>query len=178
MRCGKRTSRTSRSWGGGWYYLATVLDDYSRSVIAWKLNTTMEAEDVKDMLERAITKARVEHAAVRHRPRLLSDNGSCYLSHKLTEYIDAREMRHSRGKPYHPMTRWKVERYHESLGSVTPTDMYFGHHRRSSRKGSRSKRRTLKQRKIYILRAAQGELDQPTSFKHSFPQARRVSGTL
>src|SRR5271170_4961373 len=32
--------------GWGWYYLSTVLDDFSRYIIAWKLCTTMKAEDV------------------------------------------------------------------------------------------------------------------------------------
>ena len=32
--------------GWGWFYLSTVLDDFSRYIIAWKLCTTMKAEDV------------------------------------------------------------------------------------------------------------------------------------
>ena len=31
--------------GWGWYYLSTILDDYSRYIIAWKLCTNMRAED-------------------------------------------------------------------------------------------------------------------------------------
>jgi putative transposase len=111
--------------GWGWYYLATVLDDYSRYVIAWKLYTTMEAEDVKDLLERAIQKTGVAHVAVRYRPRLLSDNGSCYISHKLAEYLDEKDMQHSRGKPYHPMTQGKIERYHRSMKNVVNLHRYF-----------------------------------------------------
>ena len=30
----------------GWFYLSTILDDFSRYIIAWKLCTTMKAEDV------------------------------------------------------------------------------------------------------------------------------------
>ena len=37
--------------GWGWFYLSTILDDYSRYVIAWKLCTTMKASDVTDTLE-------------------------------------------------------------------------------------------------------------------------------
>ena len=33
--------------GWGWYYLSTVLDDYSRYIIAWKLTTSRAADDVK-----------------------------------------------------------------------------------------------------------------------------------
>jgi putative transposase len=34
--------------GWGWFYLSTVLDDFSRYIVAWKLCTTMKAEDVTD----------------------------------------------------------------------------------------------------------------------------------
>ena len=32
--------------GWGWFYLSTVLDDFSRYIVAWKLCTTMKAGDV------------------------------------------------------------------------------------------------------------------------------------
>jgi transposase InsO family protein len=111
--------------GWGWYYLASVLDDYSRYVIAWKLYTSMEAEDVKDLLETAVQRTGVEHAAVKYRPRLLSDNGSCFISKKLAEYLDEKDMHHSRGKPYHPMTQGKIERYHRSMKNVINLDKYY-----------------------------------------------------
>src|SRR6202011_4393156 len=31
--------------GWGWFYLSTILDDFSRYIIAWKLCTTMKADD-------------------------------------------------------------------------------------------------------------------------------------
>jgi putative transposase len=66
--------------GWGWYYLSTILDDFSRYIIAWKLCTTMKAEDVNDTLELALQVSGCDQAHVRHKPRLLSDNGSCYIS--------------------------------------------------------------------------------------------------
>jgi putative transposase len=57
--------------GWGWYYLSTVLDDYSRYIISWKLAVTMSAKDVKETLDLAVERTGVK---VRHRPRLLSDN--------------------------------------------------------------------------------------------------------
>ena len=63
--------------GWGWFYLSTVLDDFSRYIIAWKLCTTMKAEDVTATLEMALDAAGLDKARVLHRPRLLSDNGSC-----------------------------------------------------------------------------------------------------
>ena len=66
--------------GWGWYYLSTVLDDYSRYIISWKLTTSMGASTVKDTLDLAIAETKVTNIQVQHRPRLLSDNGPCYLS--------------------------------------------------------------------------------------------------
>ena len=66
--------------GWGWFYLSTILDDYSRYIIAWKLCTTMKTEDVTDTLELALAASGVDTARVIHRPRLLSDNGSSYIS--------------------------------------------------------------------------------------------------
>ena len=66
--------------GWGWFYLSTVLDDYSRYIIAWKLCTTMKAEDVTATLDLALDASGVSNAKVIHRPRLLSDNGSSYVS--------------------------------------------------------------------------------------------------
>jgi putative transposase len=66
--------------GWGWFYLSTVLDDLSRYILAWKLCTTMTAADVSDTLAMALQSSGLQRARVRHRPRLLSDNGPSYLS--------------------------------------------------------------------------------------------------
>ncbi len=111
--------------GWGWYYLASVLDDHSRYIIAWKLYTTMAAEDVKDLLEEAVRRTGVQRVAVHHRPRLLSDNGPCYLSRELAEYLEEKGMTHTRGKPFHPMTQGKIERYHRSLKNEVLLQHYY-----------------------------------------------------
>jgi putative transposase len=66
--------------GWGWYYLSTILDDHSRYIIAWKLCTTMRAADVTDTLELALAASGCHSAKVAHKPRLLTDNGSSYIS--------------------------------------------------------------------------------------------------
>ena len=109
----------------GWYYLSTVLDDYSRYIIAWKLTSTMEASDVKETLDEAIVYTGVTQVPVRHRPRLLSDNGPCYLSSELKDYLDTHQMTHTRGAPYHPMTQGKIERYHRSMKNVVKLEHYY-----------------------------------------------------
>jgi putative transposase len=111
--------------GWGWYYLASILDDFSRYIIACKLYTTMGAEDVKDLLEDAVQKTHVQNARIKHRPRLLSDNGPCYLSKQLAKYLESKEMTHTRGAPYHPMTQGKIERYHRSMKNEVLLQHYY-----------------------------------------------------
>jgi transposase InsO family protein/transposase-like protein len=111
--------------GWGWYYLSSVFDDYSRFLIVNKLCSGMSAEDVMETLDLAIAKTGVDKVKVRHRPRLLSDNGSCYISKELREYLDKREFTHSRGKPYHPMTQGKIERFHRSMKNVINLEHYY-----------------------------------------------------
>jgi transposase InsO family protein len=109
----------------GWYYLLSVLDDYSRYIIAWKLCTTMKTTDVKTVLEMALVKTGVTHVNVYKRPRLLSDNGSCFISSELKDYLYDNEMIHIRSKAYHPMTQGKIERYHRSMKNLILLDNYY-----------------------------------------------------
>lgn len=130
-----KTSRVNQLWqtdftyfkiiGWGWYYLSTVLDDYSRYIIAWLLTKTMAADDVKKTLQLAINKTGVSGVEVRHRPRLLSDNGPCYLAGELGDYLDQHGIEHTRGRPYHPMTQGKIERYHRTMKNVINLEHYY-----------------------------------------------------
>jgi len=111
--------------GWGWYYLSSVLDDYSRYIISWKLTQTMGADDVKLTLDDAIATTGVNCVKVKHKPRLLSDNGPCYLSSELKDYLNKHEMKHSRGAPYHPQTQGKIERYHRTMKNVVKLENYY-----------------------------------------------------
>ena len=109
----------------GWYYLSTVMDDYSRYILAWRLCSSMATGDVTATIDQAIAASGVDHVYIRHRPRLLSDNGPCYISGELKQYLADRGFRHTRGKPYHPMTQGKIERYHRSMKNVLLLDNYY-----------------------------------------------------
>jgi putative transposase len=111
--------------GWGWYYLSTVMDDYSRYILAWKLSTNMAATDVMETLDMARVSAGIDRVQVRHRPRLLSDNGPCYLSGDLKAYLEERNMAHTRGARYHPQTQGKIERYHRSIKNVINLQNYY-----------------------------------------------------
>ena len=99
--------------GWGWFYLSTVLDDFSRYIVAWKLCTNMRAEDVTATLDAALQTSGLDHAEPADRPRLLSDNGSSYVAGDLAKWLGARNIKHLRGAPYHPMTQGKI-----SVGTI------------------------------------------------------------
>lgn len=108
--------------GWGWYYLSTVMDDYSRYILAWRLCQTMSARDVTATLKEALKEAGLSK---KQRPKLLSDNGPCYISAELQEWLKQHDLSHTRGKPYHPMTQGKIERWHRSLKNRILLENYY-----------------------------------------------------
>ena len=111
--------------GWGWYYLSTILDDFSRYIIAWKLCTTMRVDDVTDTLQLALTASGCASARVVHKPRLLSDNGSSYVSGDLAKWLQDAGMHHVRGAPHHPQTQGKIERWHQTLKNRILLENYY-----------------------------------------------------
>ncbi len=175
--------------GWGWFYLSTILDDYSRYIIAWKLCTNMKASDVTDTLELALEASGCDHATIVQKPRLLSDNGSSYVAADLAKYLDAKGMDHVRGAPHHPQTQGKIERwhqtmknrvllenyflpgdleqkigafvdyynnrrYHESLGNLTPADVYHGRGTKILKMREEIKKQTIQKRRLQHQSAA------------------------
>ncbi|MAO55191.1 MAG: IS3 family transposase [Rhodospirillaceae bacterium] len=130
-----KTTATNQLWqtdftylkviGWGWFYLSTILDDYSRYIIAWKLCTTMRADDVTETLGLALKASGCDRAEVVHKPRLLSDNGSSYISADLAEWLEGQGMDHVRGAPYHPQTQGKIERWHQTLKNRVLLENYY-----------------------------------------------------
>ena len=170
--------------GWGWFYLSTILDDFSRYIIAWKLCTTMRADDVTETLKLALEASGCNGAKVAHKPRLLSDNGSSYISGGLADWLEDQGMDHVRGAPYHPQTQGKIERwhqtlknrillenyylpgdlenqieafvehynnhrYHESVGNVTPADVYFGRDTAIQESREKIKKLTIHKRRLF-----------------------------
>ena len=111
--------------GWGWFYLSTVLDDFSRYIVGWKLCTSMRAEDVTATLDLALRVSGLDQAKPTDRPRLLSDNGSSYIAGDLAKWLNDRNIKHLRGAPYHPMTQGKIERWHQTLKNRILLDNYF-----------------------------------------------------
>ena len=111
--------------GWGWYYLSTVLDDFSRFIVAWKLCATMKAQDVTATLDLALAASGLDQMNVVHRPRLLSDNGSSYVASDLADWLDKQNIEHVHGAPYHPQTQGKIERWHQTLKNQILLEHYY-----------------------------------------------------
>ena len=85
----------------------------------------MRAEDVTDTIELALAASGCDQATVRHKPRLLSDNGSCYISGDLAEWLKGQRMDHVRGAPFHPQTQGKIKRWHQTMQNRVLLENYY-----------------------------------------------------
>jgi transposase InsO family protein len=80
----------------------------------------MTTTDVERILDKALLKTDLMQT-----PKLLSDNGACYRSSQLKDYMTVVGMKHVRGAPAHPQTQGKIERYHRSMKNVLKLDNYY-----------------------------------------------------
>lgn len=101
--------------GWGWYFLISILDDFSRRILAWRLQPKMDGSAFSEVVQDALELTGLAQAPRIHKPRLLSDNGSGLVGKEFQNYIDAVELKHILASPYHPQTNGKIERYHRSL---------------------------------------------------------------
>ena len=101
--------------GWGYYYLVTVMDDYSRFVLAHKLQRDMTSDSFIEVVQDAVDKTGMTEVPVADRTSLLSDNGSGYVSRAFGDYLHLVGIRHILATPYHPQTNGKLERYHQTI---------------------------------------------------------------
>ena len=121
----RKTKRPNELWatdcaylkvtGWGWYYLVTVMDDFSRFILAWELKSDMAAGSLIDVVQQAVDFTGMTDVPVEDRTVLLSDNGSGYLSRQFGEYLRLVGIKHIVASPYHPQTNGKIERYHRTI---------------------------------------------------------------
>jgi transposase InsO family protein len=120
-----KTTRPHQMWatdasyfrvvGWGYYYLVTVMDDYSRFILAWKLQKDMSSNSLIEVVQEAVDATGMTDVPVEDRTRLLSDNGAGYVSRAFRDYLRLVGIGHILSAPFHPQTNGKVERYQQSL---------------------------------------------------------------
>jgi len=108
--------------GWGWYYQQSILDDFSYYIIAWELCTNMCSDDVENLVQKALEITGLEKD---QRPKLLSDNGSCYIAKDQKDFVREEKIIHIHGKPYHPQTQGKIERYNRSMKHIFKLENYY-----------------------------------------------------
>ena len=101
--------------GWGYYYMVTVMDDYSRFILAHKLQRDMTSDSFIEVVQDAVDRTGMTEVPLEDRARLLSDNGSGYVSRAFGDYLHLVGIKHILAAPYHPQTNGKLERYHQTI---------------------------------------------------------------
>lgn len=96
---------------GTFYYLCTVLDGCSRSIVHWEIRPEMREAEVEIIVQRAREKFPEAN------PRIITDNGSQFIARDFKEFIRICGMTHVKTSPNYPQSNGKIERYHRSLKS-------------------------------------------------------------
>jgi len=112
--------------GWGYYYLVTVLDDFSRYILGWELKRDMTADSLIDVVQLAVDTTGMGEVPINDRTSLLSDNGSGYVSQAFGDYLGLVGIKHILASPFHPQTNGKIERYHRTIKgeiNLVPHDM-------------------------------------------------------
>ena len=91
------------------FFMCSILNGYSRSVIHWEIRPTMTEAEVETVLQQAREQYPGEH------PRIISDNGPQFIARDFKDFIRISGMTHVRTSPYYPQSNGKIERWFKTL---------------------------------------------------------------
>jgi putative transposase len=102
-----------------WFYLVDIIDGYSRYVVHWTLNPTMETRTVSQTVQEALERWRLLKKA----PAIVHDSGTQFVSKDWREFVSFHEILSIRTRIAHPESNGLIERLHrthraEALGST------------------------------------------------------------
>lgn len=100
-------NRRGSGHGLGWEFLHVCVDDATRVAYAEVL-ADEKGESATAFVKRAIAWFRERDV---HVERVMTDNGSCYVSRSFRRALQALGIRHVRTQPYRPQTNGKAERF-------------------------------------------------------------------
>jgi len=177
--------------GWGYYYMVTVMDDYSRSILAWKLQLDMTSDSLIQVVQLAIYATGMTEVPLEERTRLLSDDGPGYVSRAFRDYLGLVGIRHILAAPYHPRTDGKLGRYHQSskqdvnqVSYELPGELevatlgyvdYYNHHRYHKALGNVTPSDVLRGRREVILIRRRGVKAQTSRWRQRYNRQLRES---
>lgn len=94
---------------GTFLFFISIMDGYSRYILHHELRTSMTEHDVEITLQKAHEKYPDK------KPKIISDNGSQYISKDFQLYLKEIGLQHVRISPFYPQSNGKIERFHRSL---------------------------------------------------------------
>jgi transposase InsO family protein len=97
------------NYHGSFLFLISVIDGYSRYIVHHELRMHMQEYDVEITIQRALEK----YPGVS--PRIISDNGSQFISRDFAEFIKHTELDHIRTSVNYPQSNGKIERFHRTI---------------------------------------------------------------
>ncbi len=101
--------------GYGWWYAVTVIDYYSRYLLAIHLTASYNAAECCHALELALEEAASYHGPLNEKPQIVTDNGCSFIAKKFQKYCRDRDMNHMRIQYRTPTQLGLLERFHKTL---------------------------------------------------------------
>jgi transposase InsO family protein len=96
---------------GTFFYLCSILDGCSRTLVHWQLRYSMTEAEVEIIIQAAIEK----YPGVK--ARVITDNGPQFIARDFKEFIRIAGLTHVKTSPYYPQSNGKIERWHQTLKS-------------------------------------------------------------